>query len=173
MKTFFIADLHFGHDAVIRYENRPFENVKEMDEALIANWNQVVGEQDRVYLLGDVSFYNEEMTAGIIRQLNGMKYLVTGNHDNAEVARYYEMGFCRVYDCPVILEEFWMLSHEPLYVNKNMPYANIFGHVHTGKQYTDYSEQSFCVSAERICYTPVGFDEIKRLMGLKNEAATS
>lgn len=169
MKTFFIADPHFGHQAVIEYENRPYGSAAEMDEALIGNWNRVVGKRDKVYLLGDVSFYKDELTAAIVRRLKGIKYLVLGNHDSPNVKRYYDMGFHRVYDYPVILDNFWMLSHAPLYTNANMPYANIFGHVHASRQYTDYSAQSFCVSVERIDYTPIEFEEIKKRMGIVSE----
>ena len=166
MKTFFLADTHFGHEAIIAYERRPYSTVEEMDKALIDNWNSVVSKQDKVYLLGDLSFYNNEKTGGIVRQLRGIKYLVLGNHDKQNVKIYYDMGFHRVYDYPIILDGFWMLSHSPIYTNANMPYANIFGHVHASKQYTHYSDQSFCVSVERINYTPVDFEEIKRLMGV-------
>lgn len=166
MKTFFVADPHFGHKAVISYENRPYDNVEEMDEALIANWNRVVAKTDRVYLLGDLSFYDNEKTGEIVHRLAGNKYLLLGNHDKRNVHTYYDMGFHRVYDCPILLDEFWMLSHAPLYTNTNMPYANIYGHVHGNKQYTDYSKQSFCVSVERIDYTPIEFEAIKRRMGL-------
>ena len=55
MRTFFIADPHFGHKAVIEYENRPFASVEEMDEALIDNWNNTVTKHDIVWLLGDVN----------------------------------------------------------------------------------------------------------------------
>lgn len=167
MKTFFIADPHFGHRAVIAYENRPYSCVEEMDKDLITKWNSVVGKRDKVYLLGDVSFYKDEETAKIVKQLKGFKHLVLGNHDHKNVKTYYDMGFHRVYDKPIILDEFWMLSHAPLYTNSNMPYANIFGHVHASKQYTHYSDQSFCVSVERINYTPIEFDEIKKLMGIQ------
>ena len=51
---------------------------------------------------------------------------------------------------------------------QNMPYANIFGHVHANPIYKDFSEQSFCVSVERINYTPVSFDEIKRVIAEEN-----
>lgn len=169
MSTFFIADTHFGHKAIIDYENRPYHSVEEMDEALIANWNSVVKKQDKVYLLGDLSFYPDKETEKIVRRLSGTKYLILGNHDKTNVKIYYDMGFHRVYDCPIILEEFWMLSHAPLYTNGNMPYANLFGHVHGRKQYTDFSDQSFCVSVERINYTPITFEAIKELMGVKEE----
>lgn len=166
MSTFFIADPHFGHRAIIEYENRPFDDVEQMDETIIANWNRVVTKQDKVYLLGDLSFYNNERTTVIVRRLRGQKYLVLGNHDKPGVQAYYTMGFHRVYDCPIILDSFWMLSHEPLYINANMPYANIFGHVHSNSQYTDSGPQSFCACVERIDYTPIAFEEIKRRMGL-------
>ena len=164
-ETFFIADPHFGHKAIIAYENRPFSTVEEMDQALIANWNGVVGKNDKVYLLGDFSFHPAELTAAIAKKLRGLKHLVIGNHDVKSVNAYYEMGFHRVYDCPIILDNFWILSHEPLYVNSNMPYANIFGHVHSNKIYADHSSQSFCVSVERIDYTPISFTRIKSVVG--------
>ena len=47
-KTYFIADTHFGDDNIRRYENRPFDTVKEMDNALIENWNRVVSNEDEV-----------------------------------------------------------------------------------------------------------------------------
>ena len=67
-----------------------------------------------------------------------------------------------MYDLPVILEGFWILSHDLLYVNTNMPYANIFGHVHNSPIIKDYSRQHYCVSVERIDYRPISFEEIKR-----------
>lgn len=75
MKTFFIADLHFGHRAIMTYENRSFETVKEMDEVLIANWNRVVRKQDKVYLLGDISFYKDEVTAKLIKRLKITRHM--------------------------------------------------------------------------------------------------
>lgn len=164
--VFFIADLHFGHENIIGYENRPFESVEKMDQVLIERWNSVVKEQDVVYVLGDFSFYDIEKTTNICRKLKGRKILVLGNHDELEWIEYCSMGFAEVSRYPIIIDGFWMLSHEPLYINGNMPYANIFGHVHGNVTYGDYSIQSYCVSVERIDYTPIQFEQIKKNMGL-------
>ncbi len=162
MNTFFIADLHFDDENIMNYESRPFKTVSEMNEKIIENWNSVVGDEDRVYLLGDIG--NEKY----VSRLNGIKYLVKGNHDTFDSSYYREHGFAEVYDLPVIFEGFWMLSHEPLYVNRNMPYANIYGHVHANPNYNTCSSHGYCVSAERINYTPVTLDVVKAEV-LKNK----
>ena len=81
-KTCFISDLHFGHNNIIRFDNRPFQSVEEMDETLISNWNNKINKNDTVYILGDISWYPKDKTAEILSTLKGNKYLLTGNHDN-------------------------------------------------------------------------------------------
>ncbi|MDR0284173.1 MAG: metallophosphoesterase [Propionibacteriaceae bacterium] len=165
-KTYFIADLHFGDSRIIGYENRPFQSAAHMDAELITRWNRTVGPDDRVFLLGDVAITSPEATAAATTQLAGYKILVLGNHDrHLPVAWWFTAGFQEVSAYPLVLDEFYLLSHEPLYVNATMPYANIFGHVHGSPLYVDASPQSFCVSAERIDYTPIEFTEIKRRIG--------
>lgn len=158
MKIYFIADTHFSEENIMRYENRPFKDIEEMNQRMIENWNNIVKAEDIVYMLGD--FGAEGHEADILRQLNGIKYLVKGNHDIKSNDYYRQAGFQEVYDKPVIWKNFWILSHEPLYVNENMPYANLFGHVHNSPLYKTYSSQHYCVSVERINYTPISFDEI-------------
>lgn len=165
-KVFFIADTHFGHEAIINYENRPFENIDDMTEKLINNWNNVVSYEDIVFLLGDFSEYEKDLNISICNRLNGHKSLIIGNHDTESEKYYYDCGFENVSKYPIIYENFWILSHEPMYINSNMPYANIFGHVHGSPLYIDCSKQSYCVSAERIDYTPIEFSDIKRKMGI-------
>lgn len=161
MSVFFIADTHFSDENIRKYEDRPFENVSEMNEKIIANWNDVVGDEDEVFFLGDVG------ENSYVKRLNGRKYLVKGNHDTLTDEEYRELGFDKVYDLPVVYNEFWILSHEPIYVNQNMPYANIFGHVHNSPLYKTVSNRSFCVSVERIDYTPVCFENI--MVAVSNE----
>lgn len=157
-KIFLIADTHFGDDNIRRYENRPFQTAESMDQQMIARWNEAVEREDRIYVLGDFGASGWERR--LLEQLNGIKFLVKGNHDLQSNSYYREAGFAEVYDKPVILEGFWILSHEPLYVNANMPYANIFGHVHNSPLYRDFSAQHYCVSVERIGYTPISFEKV-------------
>ena len=159
---FFIADTHFGSDAVRRYESRPFSDADEMDRVMTERWNSVVSPNDEVWHLGD--FGAEGAESGVISKLNGKIIFVKGNHDEASNEYYRRAGFYEVYDRPVLFKEFFILSHEPLYVSNNMPYANIFGHVHSNPAYKDHSEHHFCVSAERINYTPVEFEKIIELI---------
>jgi len=165
-RDFFIADTHFGGENIRRYENRPFESATEMDEKLIENWNYVVAEEDTVYVLGDFSDYMDSgKESEILSELNGNKILVMGNHDSHRTPQEWrEIGFAECYPMPVIYKNFFMLSHEPLYINSNMPYANFYGHVHANPSYKDASKQSVCVSVERIDYTPVEFEKLRARM---------
>lgn len=162
MRVFFTADTHFGDSNILRYENRPFSGVEEMNSEIIRKWNETISADDKIFLVGDFSAYGFEKSREICQQLNGEKFLIMGNHDTENEQYYYNCGFSGVSRYPIIYENFWLVSHEPLYINRNMPYANIFGHVHANPIYTDVSERSFCVSVERINYTPVEFSEIKR-----------
>lgn len=87
IKTWFTSDTHFGHTNIIKFCNLPFENAQEMDEEIIHNWNRVVGKEDIVYHLGDVSFRNKQETISIFKQLNGRKHLIQGNHDPIDIMK--------------------------------------------------------------------------------------
>tara|TARA_R110002020_G_scaffold37124_21_gene112115 strand:+ start:7394 stop:8038 length:645 start_codon:yes stop_codon:yes gene_type:complete len=78
---FFISDIHFGHKNVIRFCNRPFVTVSEMNNEIISRWNSVVTDADRVFVVGDVFLCSPEEAKQYISQLNGHKILVQGNHD--------------------------------------------------------------------------------------------
>lgn len=165
-KQFFIADTHFGHKNIIEYENRPFQSVKEMDNALVTNWNKVVSKKDTVFILGDFSFSTQERTKELVHKLKGTKIIILGNHDKAYTYSWWKTaGFYMVCKYPTIIDKWFMLSHEPLYTNVNMPYINIFGHVHSNPQYYDYSKQHYCVSCERIAYTPIEMTAIQKKIG--------
>lgn len=77
---FFTADTHFGDHRTLNIHRRPFASVAEMDDALIAGWNAVVGPEDTVWHLGDVARRPTDV-APLLARLNGAKHLVRGNND--------------------------------------------------------------------------------------------
>lgn len=158
---YFIADTHFNEKNIIKYSNRPFNDIEEMNEQIINNWNRKVHRTDTVFILGDITT-DYDYLKRILSLLNGNIYLVKGNHDTFSNESYRKAGIKEVYDYPIIVEDFYILSHEPLYINETMPYLNIFGHVHNNPIYKDYSPNSYCVSVERINYTPISLDMIKQ-----------
>jgi calcineurin-like phosphoesterase family protein len=153
MKFFAIADLHFGHTNIIKYCDRPFEDTDEMDRVLIKNWNETVSNNDTVLVLGDVGFGSKEYIASLIKQLNGKKILIMGNHDNWSEQTYRDMGFHTVSRFPILWNDFYLLSHAPLILSETTPYFNLYGHVHNDSRYVD-TASSKCVSVERIGYRP-------------------
>jgi calcineurin-like phosphoesterase family protein len=80
---FFTADLHFGHENIIRHCARPFKNAEEMNRVLVANWNAKVGVRDTVYILGDLFYRFNGYPINILKKLNGKKHLLVGNHDKS------------------------------------------------------------------------------------------
>lgn len=80
MTTFFTADTHFGDHRTINIQRRAFASVADMDAALLANWNAVVGPEDEVWHLGDVARRAGDVPA-LLARLNGRKHLLLGNND--------------------------------------------------------------------------------------------
>lgn len=80
MRTWLTSDLHFWHFNVIKYCDRPFKDVTEMNEMLIKSWNENVNPGDRVICLGDFSLAARAVET-IVPRLNGDIELILGNHD--------------------------------------------------------------------------------------------
>lgn len=167
-KEYIISDLHFGDDenGIIAFERRPFADKDTMIRALISFYNSVVTKDDIVYNLGDVFWgLTDEERKSILSKLNGRKILIMGNHDRDHDAQYWrDLGFEEVYDHPIIIRGFLILSHEPLYMTVG-PYFNFFGHVHGNKIYKDYCSTGFCACVERetMQYRPIEIDEALKL----------
>ena len=83
---YFTADTHFGHNNIIRFCNRPFIDSVEMDEALIAAWNERVQGNDTVYIVGDM-FFRCDNPEEILKKLHGKKRLIIGNHDSSWIKK--------------------------------------------------------------------------------------
>jgi calcineurin-like phosphoesterase family protein len=160
-KRFLIADTHFGDKNICRIENRPFATELGMTSGLIKKWNEVVSDEDTVYLLGDIGV--KEVVYKILseKKLKGKIILIVGNHDKGMEEDLRRLGV-EVIEHPIIVDDFWIFSHEPMYVSEQMPYANVFGHVHNNPMYKTVSSRSYCVSVERIGFMPIDFEVVKQ-----------
>ena len=139
--NYFISDLHFGHKNILKFDNRPFLNIEQHDKAIIENWNNVVGENDDVYVLGDISWYDAEQTIQIFKQLKGRIHLIKGNHDG-KLLRNKELHnlFVEVVDykeLKIDKQTSVVLCHYPIPCFKNHYYGwiHLYGHVHNSFEY--------------------------------------
>ena len=143
---------------------RPYENAKQADDAMLTNWNSVVGVDDKVYVLGDVAFTSESLS--ILKKCNGKKILIKGNHDDLSVGEYMKY-FKDIRSSHKLDGE--LLSHIPIHPDslwrekKNTYWLNIHAHLHAYSVKTNNAEDAryFSVCVERINYTPISIDEIR------------
>lgn len=164
MARFVIGDNHFGDPRILRYcRNELFSTVDEMNKFMTKQWNDTVRNKDLVFINGDLSRYTDEEDYKFIRELNGKKILIKGNHDNMSDECYINNGIYKVYDYP-ILYDFALISHQPSFVNNNSPFVNIYAHIHNNMNYKLVSPNGYCTSVEVNNYTPVNIDTIFQLI---------
>lgn len=134
---YYISDMHFGHENIIRFDNRPFANTELMNEVLIHNWNERVTGEDTVYVIGDGFFKQEEMSLGIIKRLNGHKHLIKGNHDRVRGRLRFYWESIKDYDEVKDGNHRVILSHYPMMFYNAQHYGSImiYGHVHNSREW--------------------------------------
>ncbi len=171
-----IYDTHFHHSNIIKYCNRPFKDINEMNETIINNWNSIVKKDDTIYHLGDFCLSNDDEIKNIFNKLNGNKILICGNHDRKPVKFYENVDFKVLTHAPIILDEYKiMLSHVPLPDAKiKEGYINLHGHIHNKKISDDYPKnytenKHVNLSVDVTNYKPVSLDKINKIRGKNNE----
>lgn len=187
---FIISDLHFFDKNIINYCNRPFIDINQMNEYLLRQIDNLPA-NSLLWNLGDLSMNNNhslENLKPIVERMhknNKKLYIILGNHDRhldkkykkyTPYTFYKELGFDKVYEHPIILEHYnIILSHEPLFITKEMPYFNIHGHIHNTElmsncfnmpNNTDINHyMNACVEATG--YTPINFSMILNELQIK------
>ena len=162
MNSWTVSDYHLGHKNIMVYEQRPFRDVAEMEEIIIKNHNAIVKKEDVVYHLGDFGFYPKDIMAKVVASLNGRIFLIKGNHDTKSNTWYRSVGFAEVIAYPILIHNYVILSHEPVYLAKGTHFWNVHGHIHSNRSPT---EKHINVSVEAINYTPVNMKDIlKRIV---------
>lgn len=154
------SDQHFGHRNIIEYEQRPFKDVSQMSNILIRKWNGTVSKSDKVFVLGDFSFFPFSLTHNILSCLNGHKILICGNHDKGRSANWWKRaGFDEVYRYPIVYKRCYIFSHEPVYIDSSSPFINIHGHLHG--QIID-NDNYINIGVDQMEFSPVSVDSLRK-----------
>lgn len=172
MTTYFTADTHFGHAAIIGHCARPFSSVEVMDRAMVERWNEVVKPRDTVWVVGDFAAgpkATDYRLARIFGALNGSKHLIRGNHDKSEVealpwGSIRDMGVVTVAGTPVFCCHYPMRTW-PMAAHGSL---HVFGHCHGDLRDTN---RSVDVGVDRRDFRPVTLDEIKARMAVSLPSA--
>lgn len=168
---FITSDLHFGHKKIIEYCSRPFSSVEEMDNTIIKNWNNLVGTNQTIFIVGDFSFHRDnEITKNICNKLNGNKILITGNHDRLTIGEYRKFGFTLVKDYLRVKykKHVFILSHYPMLTWHGAHRGSIMlhGHCHNNSNINKLNSETRRMDIGTDCnnFTPFSFDEIINIM---------
>lgn len=151
MSIFITSDTHFGHQRGFLYEPRGFSSIEEHDEEIIKRWNETVGSEDDVYLLGDLMLNDNEHGMECLRRLNGKLHIVRGNHDTDARWELYKTLPNVVEMADVIRlkvgRQRYYLSHYPTLTGNlesehlSQMEINVFGHTH--QQIEFYQDMPF------------------------------
>lgn len=179
--VFFTSDTHFNHTNIIKFCNRPFNNVDEMDDTLISNWNRVIGTSDCVFHLGDFCLGGSVEWTKVLDRLNGKIYLILGNHD----LKNLKQGFIHRFE-RVVMQMHIQVGNQKIYLNHcpflcyGGAYGNtwqLFGHVHTSKHSTGKDKNrldmlfptQYDVGVDNNNFAPISFAEVKKIIGKQIE----
>lgn len=170
---FVISDTHFNHENILKFLRvdgarvRPFDNVKQMDDLMVQNWNETVRVQDHVYHLGDVAMKRGPEVEAILSSLNGHLRLVRGNHDIFRT-KWYLQWFAEIYGVRVLSN--LLFSHIPIHRESLGRFAaNVHGHVH---EKPSPNGPYINVSVENTHYKPMALDDlVQQAKRLKFELA--
>lgn len=165
MNIWFTSDTHFGHENIIKYCNRPYPNVRIMDDEIIHNWNSRIQPTDTVYHLGDFCFNNFNR---YFHSLNGQIHFIEGNHDKEafanrnKFASYNKFKEIRINGQKIVLCHYalrvWNKSHHGSW--------HIYGHSH-GTLPDEPNALSFDVGVDCHNYFPISFEEVATIMKKK------
>lgn len=132
---YLVADPHFGHDNIIKYSKRPWDNVDRMDKGMIYNFNSVLTNEDELIIVGDLCLKSAQYHnyyCSIVRKIKGKKILILGNHDELYPRFYLNVGFFSVHTSLEIdingIKFFCVHDPSIALIDRSKPF--ICGHVH-------------------------------------------
>lgn len=175
-RTFVYSDPHFYHQNICKFTNydgskvRPWDDTTTMTEDMIRWYNEVVADEDRVYILGDVAFTPAHMTS-VVPRLKGRKVLVPGNHEPPKMRKYFDLfDDVRGY----VVKKGFIMSHIPIHPQSLSRWTlNIHGHLHNNFVKEDDTlfpdipdSRYYCACVERTNFRPILLDDILKERGI-------
>lgn len=180
---YFTSDTHFCHTNIIKFCDRPFSTIKEMDEKLIENWNNKVPEDGIVFHLGDFAWGRFKDWENVRNRLNGNIILIKGNHDlkNGPETKtqedklfdgVYQQLYISIENRKIYLNHYPFLCYGGTYRNENDLVFQLFGHVHSydkakGKDIERLSmlfPTQYDVGVDNNNLTPISWNEVNDII---------
>ncbi|MHC3377612.1 metallophosphoesterase [Ligilactobacillus equi] len=145
------SDTHFFDQHLLgrtNFADRPFLDAYDMNEKIIAHWNEVVAPEDTVYHLGDIAVHfvrpesqSHQDVYELLQRLNGNLVLIKGNHDNRALFKYlakhnYQVNGrdkFRFEDVGALIKynhRQYYLTHYPMMLGIVPNIINLHGHIH-------------------------------------------
>lgn len=177
-KIWFTADLHIGHENIIKFCDRPFETPYEMDEEIIRMWNERVHRGDDVYILGDVGMCSTGYLCSVLQRLNGNKMLIAGNHDKGHRKKAsFKKCFSWIKDVYTVKvpDEDAFLGKQRIFLfhyacrtwdGSHHGVWHCYGHSHGTLPGRD-DQLSIDVGVDVHNYVPISYEELKAIMTAK------
>lgn len=170
MTKFITSDTHFGHKNVLKFDNSPFFTIEEQDNAIVENWNSVVGPNDEVFHLGDFALSSVSYAENIFNRLNGKIYLIKGNHEKTALDRRLRSRFQFVRDYFELKDnkETFCLFHYPIHEWNKCHHGAymLHGHTHGHDTYSeDYKRLNMGIMLHN--FFPLSLDEIREKLKYK------
>jgi len=163
--NWFTADFHLGHKNIIKYCNRPFDSVKEMDDHILDVLEKMTNPGDTLYFLGDLTF-RWKIAVMFFKRFSYLEiHYIRGNHDSRKVlnqalkncASISQIKDIKIEGQPITLCHYAMRIWNKSHFNAWQLYGHSHGRLKPiGKQYD--------IGVDNNQFMPRSFGEIKEIM---------
>ena len=173
--VYFTSDWHLAHTNIIKYCDRPFKTIEEMNAKILSNYIKVISPTDTIFFVGDLTIKrnsrDKEWLSELFSNLPGQKHLIIGNHD------YYTKTFYMEH-CQFLSVERYVSTKDFAVVHNPKDFKNediltnkilIHGHVHSNYPVMKFldlpglnGEYIYDVGLDANNFNPVSLKYIKR-----------